>query len=90
MPILTYGHTEGDTVLPGKGRKSLMDKVTFDLHLEECRVSQVEKKGRAFRIEETLHWSSRRRNHIAHLEIGKMFPLLIYMRERKMMFLIQR
>lgn len=35
----------GEVVLPEKVRKSLMDKVTFDLHLEECRVSQAEKKG---------------------------------------------
>lgn len=45
MPILTCGHAEGEAVLPGKGRRNLMDKVTFDIHLEECRVSQPEKKG---------------------------------------------
>lgn len=45
MPILMCGHAEGEAVLPGKGRKTLMDKVTFDIHLEKCSFPGREKGG---------------------------------------------
>lgn len=39
------------------------------------------KRRRVFQIKGTVCERLRRRNHIAHLEIIKMFPLLIYLRE---------
>ena len=40
------------------------------------------KRGRVFQIDGTVCERPRRRNHIAHLEIVKVFPL-IYLREGK-------
>lgn len=72
---ISHGSAEGEAVLPGRGRKTLMEKATFELSLEECGgVSLPEKKGRAFQIEGTVCERPRRRKHMARLEIAKMFP----------------
>lgn len=88
LVCISHGSAEGEAVLPGRGRKTLTEKATFELNLEECRgVSRAEKKGRAFQIEGTVYEKPRRRKHMACLEIAKMFPPLIYLRgEEKNVF----
>lgn len=46
------GCAEGGTVLPGRGRKTLMEKVTFELHLKSGKeFPRQRKSGRGFQIE---------------------------------------
>lgn len=48
---------EGEALLLGRGRKTLMEKVTFELHLKECGgVSQAERKRKGIPDKGTQAW----------------------------------
>lgn len=48
---------EGEALLLGRGRKTLMEKMTFELHLKECGgVSQAERKRKGIPDKGTQAW----------------------------------